>query len=114
MVDLALSTYWHPSDGWVATDEEAYEIDQRNNAGNPAAGGGGHDVAHRSSAYGEATSLGARQLFRHMGMTDDPLDPNPSTDAVVFFDLGSGAGRLVAQVNECIIYRSNKRMDGWI
>ena len=58
----------------------------------------------RPSTYGEITELGARQLFSYMGMTgraaDRPdrclIDSDRDGD-VVFFDLGSGAGRLVCQ-----------------
>ena len=47
----------------------------------------------KPSTYGEVTSLGARQLFYYMGMTDD----FNNKDSIVFFDLGSGVGRLVMQ-----------------
>lgn len=43
------------------------------------------------STYGEITQLGARQLFHHMKMTKG------SRDDVVFYDLGSGTGKLIAQ-----------------
>jgi hypothetical protein len=46
----------------------------------------------RPSTYGEITPLGVRQLFHHMGMTS----PIRKTD-MAFIDLGSGAGKLVAQ-----------------
>jgi hypothetical protein len=50
---------------------------------------------YRPSTYGEVTSLGARQLFDRMGMTT----PTTETSDVFFMDLGSGAGKLVAQAN---------------
>ena len=47
---------------------------------------------YRPSTYGEITPLGARQLFAQMGMT-------ATLSEVFFIDLGSGAGKLVAQAN---------------
>ena len=56
------------------------------------------------STYGEITELGARQLFQRMGLfhrktkwlnnNDDDVDDD---DRFVFYDLGSGVGRLVVQ-----------------
>ena len=47
--------------------------------------------------YGEVTSLGARQLFRHIGLTADATqNEHPEYQ---FFDLGSGGGRLVVQAH---------------
>mmetsp|Transcript_23582 Transcript_23582/g.56913 ORF Transcript_23582/g.56913 Transcript_23582/m.56913 type:complete len:319 (-) Transcript_23582:52-1008(-) len=45
------------------------------------------------STYGEITSLGARQLFHHMGLTNNAQ----KNQNYQFFDLGSGGGRLVIQ-----------------
>jgi hypothetical protein len=43
------------------------------------------------STYGEITELGARQLFNYMEMTRE------KQEGIVFFDLGSGVGKLVTQ-----------------
>ena len=48
------------------------------------------------SIYGEVTELGARQLFQKMGLLDhDKLKKNSNKH--IFYDLGSGVGRLVTQ-----------------
>ena len=52
-------------------------------------------VGERPSAYGEVTPQGARRLFAAMGLRPQEI---ANADAM-FFDLGSGAGRLVAQAN---------------
>ncbi|KAL7540126.1 hypothetical protein ACHAXR_010943 [Thalassiosira sp. AJA248-18] len=51
-----------------------------------------------ASTYGEITSLGARQLFHHMGLTKNTANANMNSKPnYQFFDLGSGGGRLVLQ-----------------
>merc|ERR1719464_2621223 len=50
------------------------------------------EAGHPASTYGEVTSVGARQLSRAMGM-----DCLACERPVVFMDLGSGVGKLVAQ-----------------
>lgn len=49
------------------------------------------------STYGEVTTLGARQLFYFMGMTDDASSSTTSDYNIVFCDLGMGRGKLVVQ-----------------
>ena len=57
------------------------------------------------STYGEVTTLGARQLFYFMGMTkttacrgsDNNNNNDHKDDALVFYDLGMGRGKLVVQ-----------------
>lgn len=55
---------------------------------------------HKPSTYGEVTTKGARQLFYHMGMSgkvkDGPSDQQ-LRDEIIFYDLGSGVGKLVVQ-----------------
>ena len=51
----------------------------------------------RPETYGEVTSLGARQLFRHIGLTAEASQKkHPEYQ---FYDLGSGGGRLVIQAH---------------
>lgn len=51
----------------------------------------------RPETYGEVTSLGARQLFRQLGLTAEATqNEHPEYQ---FFDLGSGGGRLVIQAH---------------
>lgn len=96
VVDRLLNTLWKPFDGYSSNDAAA---------------------PTRSTTYGELTALGARQVFYHMGLLSSPPPP-PSTntiekeaddqlshdtqphngnDRVVFVDLGSGTGKVVAQ-----------------
>lgn len=53
----------------------------------------GGEESHKPSTYGEITSLGARQLFHHLGLT------RQNANNYQFFDLGSGGGRLVVQAH---------------
>lgn len=66
--------------------------------------------SYRPSTYGEITTLGARQLFYHMGMTGDfksnknDSNTEPETtaaetahDKIEFCDMGSGVGKFVLQ-----------------
>ena len=79
--DSILSQYWSPEDGI-----------------------GGHDTDPQSLqlTYGEVTPLGVRQLAQEMGITDcdnrdHQADGSDESD-IVFYDLGSGVGRLVTQM----------------
>ena len=63
-------------------------------------------AARDPSTYGEITELGARQLFQRMGLFNRRNNKNNSRsqkededddDRFVFYDLGSGVGRLVVQ-----------------
>ena len=88
-MDEVLSAHWRRFDGVVEEEEEDYvdRFDLPEGAARP-------DVDARPSAYGEVTRSGARQLFEAMGLRNAPL---ASPRGHVFVDLGSGAGRLVAQ-----------------
>ena len=94
-VDSILQRYWAEGDGFVRSDRDDNNEDQR------------------QFTYGEVTSLGGRQLAYAMGISttatsetqecgiedDDSLNEDKSDiDQVVFFDLGSGVGRLVVQM----------------
>ena len=87
-IDAILQTHWNRFDGTIDDDEESYVdmFDLPEGSSRPY-------VGERPSAYGEVTRRGARQLFRAMGLRDREGMMPP----VVFADLGSGAGRLVAQ-----------------
>ena len=78
-VDVLLAEHWPDDEGFLLDDAEAARIDQQS----PDAA-----VGH-ASAYGEVTPRGARALFEAMGLLE--------AEGAVFFDLGSGVGRLVAQ-----------------
>jgi hypothetical protein len=95
--DSILSRYWLPEDG-VATS--IYD-------------NGTNGVIHLDSrsehlTYGEVTPLGVRQLAYEMGIVhcderDDQIkstegDPSSNKSEIVFYDLGSGVGRLVTQI----------------
>ena len=56
------------------------------------------EKAYKPSTYGEITTLGARQLFHHMGMkgyykssADGSSPDDEKDDKIVFCDMGSGA-----------------------
>mmetsp|Transcript_115 Transcript_115/g.223 ORF Transcript_115/g.223 Transcript_115/m.223 type:complete len:297 (-) Transcript_115:1061-1951(-) len=98
-IDSVLQSEWDERDGFDAPliDQDFVDDKYCSTAG---------DYSRRPSTYGEITSLGARQLFHHMRM----YKPIPiglgrnrtkarthSNGDIVFFDLGSGAGRLIAQ-----------------
>jgi len=95
--DSILSRYWLPEDG-VATS--LYDSD---------ANGVIHlDSQSEHLTYGEVTPLGVRQLAYEMGIVhcnelDDQTkstdgDPSSNNGEIVFYDLGSGVGRLVTQM----------------
>ena len=79
-VDEALDAHWQASDGMI-DEEEAALVD--------ASAGAETFAFERPSTYGEVTRAGARQLFKAMGLR--------RARNAVFADVGSGAGRLVAQ-----------------
>jgi hypothetical protein len=84
MSNDVLDTHWRRFDGTIEDDEEAYVDLFAQPEGSPRP-----SVDERPSAYGEVSREGARRLFRAMGLDD--------ARGAVFADLGSGAGRLVAQ-----------------
>lgn len=88
-VNQVLDTYWKPSDGFVTSHEEELMIDQQNQCQFTS----NTEVLVRPSIYGEITRLGARQLFSLMKLK--ALKTNLCEN--VFYDLGSGAGRLTVQ-----------------
>jgi hypothetical protein len=74
--EVSLSDEWIVNGGSFLEEEEAVKVE-----------------AHiRPSTYGEITPPGVWQLFHHMGMTSPKRKTN-----IAFVDLGSGAGKLVAQ-----------------
>lgn len=81
----ALATGWRPRDGFDAPPSDERLVD-------------GIDAAEgtRPSTYGEVTELGARQLFHHLG-TSGNNEKDVGVGDVLFFDLGSGVGKLVVQ-----------------
>lgn len=85
-VDHVLATHWARSDTIIGDEEEQYiNMYGRLDGSMPL------DVTEKASVYGEVTPSGARQLFQAMGLA------NEKAAGAVFYDLGSGAGRLVAQ-----------------
>uniref|UniRef100_A0A7S4AB02 Histone H3-K79 methyltransferase n=1 Tax=Pseudo-nitzschia australis TaxID=44445 RepID=A0A7S4AB02_9STRA len=98
--DLILSRYWTPKDG---IDDIFFQDDS---------GDGNHYKSERHHlTYGEVTPLGVRQLAYEMGIAkcDDGeyqtslfgngnTENNNDDDGIVFYDLGSGVGRLVTQI----------------
>ena len=94
--DSILSKYWSPEDG-VRT---RFSDSGTENIGN-------HDSQSHQLTYGEVTPLGVRQLAYEMGIAkcndnsnaknaDDLNDENDSK--IIFYDLGSGVGRLATQM----------------
>lgn len=57
----------------------------------------GNTLWFKPSTYGEITSLGARQLFSYMNIAQMKKTHDLKREEVVFMDLGSGTGKLVAQ-----------------
>lgn len=127
VIDDTLQSAWNKGDGFVAPAEEEEFVDsigrsvkdglllQDQSAADilgilgvagvtdevkTSVGGETDDVLipARPSTYGEITSLGARQLFHGMGMKASQKAANTlSRNDIVFYDLGSGAGRLTVQ-----------------
>jgi len=87
-IDAALASFWKKSDGFDSPSEEQDFVDERYGA-----------ESKRPSTYGEVTSLGSRQLFDYMNMYQPAFDLSCGSKKqdIIFYDLGSGAGRLVAQ-----------------
>ena len=82
--DELLSSHWRSLDGTIDEEEEAYVDSYDSPPGRER-----QLVFERPSAYGEVTRAGGRRLFEAMGLH--------CACGAVFADLGSGAGRLVAQ-----------------
>ena len=88
--DELLSFFWEDNVGYSLSSQE----DDKNHHPN------------RELTYGEVTVLGGRQLAYEMGIgtgTTTVAGPNDAAakrkkDVVIFYDLGSGVGRLVAQM----------------
>ena len=87
-VDALIKQYWRKLDGVIDEAEEELVDMHALPEGSPRP-----FVGDRASAYGEVTRHGARRLFEAMGLTGDA----DTGAAATFVDLGSGAGRLVAQ-----------------
>lgn len=62
----------------------------------PLAGFASTDIDHALRCYGEVTVLGTRQLAHAMDMTEE--QNQMENDGIIFYDLGSGVGRLTSQV----------------
>jgi len=78
-VNKLLNDCWNRDDGFrVSSAEELQTVDNTADSD-----------YYTPSTYGEVTPLGARQLFHQMGMRN--------RRDIAFFDLGSGAGKLVVQ-----------------
>jgi hypothetical protein len=86
---------WNRSDGFLSRHWDE-------NAGFSKNKSGDADEEH-ALTYGEVTSLGVRQLAYEMGIATMEecsvmTHTNHNTNDVVFYDLGSGVGRLVTQM----------------
>lgn len=96
-IDEVLREAWGERDGFEISSEETSRIDGMYRGNEPERAEGGKSP----SIYGEVTSLGARQLFGYMGMCSGPFSPRRAgqggSEEMTFYDLGSGAGRLVVQ-----------------
>lgn len=108
-VDFLLRGCWGSNDGYevqlydewllnVNVDGTNGDVDESNNPSRitERASRGMPQTQFRPSTYGEVTPKGVRQLIGIMGLMSYQAghgDTDPS-----FFDLGSGAGKLVAQV----------------
>jgi hypothetical protein len=94
MVDSVMQRYWSVKDGFRASTSNS-NINLQDND-------------NEALTYGEVTSLGCRQLAYAMNIIHDDdvddgsknhsKDKDKDNDDVVFVDLGSGMGRLVAQM----------------
>ena len=90
-IDGALASFWKETDGFDSSLEEQNLVDERYGVAPEA-------TSKRPSTYGEITPLGSRQLFDYMNMyTHQSALNNKKKQDIIFYDLGSGAGRLVAQ-----------------
>jgi hypothetical protein len=87
-IDAAIESAWHELDGYCETAEEASTINMQ--------------FGELASTYGEVTVEGAREILHalqlHFQHDAAPHNPEPASGAggVVFVDLGSGVGKMVA------------------
>ena len=92
--DYIINRYWSPEDGVERElSEPGADVDNQ------------LDSQSQHLTYGEVTPLGVRQLAYEMGITDcakESSDTEYSSTSdnrdVVFYDMGSGVGRLVTQM----------------
>lgn len=92
--DYILNRYWFPEDGVERElSEPGADVDNR------------LDSQSQHLTYGEVTPLGVRQLAYEMGITDcakqsSDIENSSMSDNsdIVFYDMGSGVGRLVTQM----------------
>ena len=92
-IDAALASFWKDTDGFDSPLDEQELVDGRYGVTSDA-------TSKRPSTYGEVTTLGSRQLFDYMHMYQPAFhlsSRRKQRDKLIFYDLGSGAGRLVAQ-----------------
>eukprot|EP00928_Gymnodinium_smaydae_P040758 TRINITY_DN27613_c0_g1_i1.p1 TRINITY_DN27613_c0_g1~~TRINITY_DN27613_c0_g1_i1.p1 ORF type:complete len:363 (-),score=64.08 TRINITY_DN27613_c0_g1_i1:109-1161(-) len=96
-VDRALCTYWFEAFGYSLEAADRVPIDR---IGSGAVDGSQDTAVERSpgdpickaSTYGEVPPVGVRQIVHAMGISNAS-----EMDSVVFIDLGSGVGKVVAQ-----------------
>eukprot|EP00957_Ditylum_brightwellii_P115818 8834320-Ditylum_brightwellii.AAC.1 len=134
VIDELLSTFWNPTSGFRTKDGEAEEIDEfladsyggkvRDTVAAKSEGGnerekisndeGEWESGSKPSTYGEVTTIGGRQLFDVMGLYNVGDDDNGSRNGGgrVFYDLGSGTGKLVAHAAMEIIPMSSSSSYG--
>mmetsp|Transcript_10996 Transcript_10996/g.12997 ORF Transcript_10996/g.12997 Transcript_10996/m.12997 type:complete len:288 (+) Transcript_10996:12-875(+) len=86
--DFLLTTFWKHSDGFASSprDNNAVEV--------------GDDGERAIFTYGEVTTMGVRQLADALffDATTTPFSETKGAATAVFYDLGSGVGRLVSQM----------------
>lgn len=76
-IDKLLNTFWNGKAAWLRQESEDDKI----------------------FTYGEATTMGVRQLIQLLELKGlDEEDRHKCDTPIIFYDLGSGAGKLVAQV----------------
>jgi Histone methylation protein DOT1 len=77
-IDDLLKKHWNGKSAWLRDEAEEDK---------------------KQFTYGEVTPIGVRQLIHFLGLqTIDVHDEGNQMDPVVFYDLGSGAGKLVVQM----------------
>ena len=96
--DELITQHWRNLDDyWDLSEEEAraVDVDGMSEDGMSEISAQRSADGRGSSTYGEITRAGGRALFYAMGLSASAR--RHAQDAAVFVDLGSGAGRLVAQ-----------------
>ena len=91
-VDAAIALYWNGRDGHCTTDEEDLFVDAASRLDGPGRVRGG------ASTYGEVTARGARELAALFGIDAADAAAADAAEPLAFVDLGSGVGKLAAQI----------------